>query len=543
MGMGGGDVFAGYTVERVLRTEYGGQEYRVAHPRLPRSDVLWVFPPDWSANSEFSSRFADEADLASMLDHPDIVGVRDRGEYDGQLWIAFEHVIGTDAADLLRDEHPDGLPPDQVVQIVTAVAEALDHAHDRGVLHGGVGPSRIITANGGRTARIMLTDFALSRLLEGDQVSPESVAYSAPELLTDQPYDGRTDQYALAATAYHLLTGAPPFAHPNPAVVISRHLGTPAPILAATHPHLTRFDEALTCALAKDPDDRYPTCAEFAAALGREQAASDPGPPAPPSVTTPERELSGPPVYQSDWGKPKPTPVPKKAAKPVVQQVKTAPARKAPAKPPPKAAPAPAKPQPKEVAPKTTVPTRTEADFWTDAGIDPIRIVLDDQTLFTLRCYVDDQAYFLGRRRKIRTFTTRQGLIHHLATATDHDLVDLITFPAVSRAAAADEIALPVSPKNTYRLTGVAATVEDGVEAIDGARLEMAADLALDVGDYTGDDTMVGLCRPESPVYELVSAVSEGNLRRVAQYVRIAAASDWRVLEDRMMAHLRADVR
>jgi hypothetical protein len=110
------------------------------------------------------------------------------------------------------------------------------------------------------------------------------------------------------------------------------------------------------------------------------------------------------------------------------------------------------------------------------------------------------------------------------------------------------EIRSPSRPTNSgdvvgQRVTGVAAAVEAGVEAIDGTRLEMAADLALDVGDYTGDVTMVGLCRPESPVYELVSAAAEGNLRRVAQYVRIAAASDWRILEDRMMAHLRADVR
>jgi AcrR family transcriptional regulator len=147
--------------------------------------------------------FADEADLASMLDHPEIVGVRDRGEYDGQLWIAFEHVIGTDAADLLRDGHPDGLPPDQVVQIITAVAEALDHAHDRGVLHGGVGPRRIITASGGRTARIMLTDFALSRLSYGGagQMSPESVAYTAAVLrlaATASQRDSADDVFVLA---------------------------------------------------------------------------------------------------------------------------------------------------------------------------------------------------------------------------------------------------------------------------------------------------------------------------------------------------------
>jgi serine/threonine-protein kinase len=218
MGLGGGAVFAGYTVERLLRTEYGGEQYLVAHPRLPRSDALWLFPPEWSADAGLSARFAREADLASMLDHPEILEVRDRGESDGRLWIAFEHIVGTDTASLLRGEYPDGLPPDQVVQIVTAVAEALDYAHDRGVVHGGVAPGHIVTANGGRAARIVLTDFALSRFAEGGQVSPGSVAYSAPELLTDQPYDGaptsmrwRPPRTTYSPVHHHLRTPTPPW--------------------------------------------------------------------------------------------------------------------------------------------------------------------------------------------------------------------------------------------------------------------------------------------------------------------------------------------
>jgi hypothetical protein len=202
-----------------------------------------------------------------------------------------------------------------------------------------------------------------------------------------------------------------------------------------------------------------------------------------------------------------------------------------------------ATPSPKAATRKATVPTRTEADFWIDAGIDPIRIVLGAQTLFTLRCFVDHHAYFLGRRRTIRTFTTRHALIDHLAAAGDHDLVDLITFPAVIRAAAAREIALPISPENTYALNGMENAVEEDVDEIDAPRLELAAELALDVADYTGDVTMVELCRPEGTVYELVSAMMEGAERRVAENLRIAAAPDWRILTKRMMTHLRADTR
>jgi serine/threonine protein kinase len=100
-----------------------------------------------------------------------------------------------------------------------------------------------------------------------------TVAYAAPEQLMGEEIDGRADQYALAATAFHLLTGSQLFPHSNPAVVISRHLNSPPPRLADTRPELAAWDSVLAAALAKDPDDRFPRCADFARALA-EQAVT-----------------------------------------------------------------------------------------------------------------------------------------------------------------------------------------------------------------------------------------------------------------------------
>ena len=99
-----------------------------------------------------------------------------------------------------------------------------------------------------------------------------TVAYAAPEQLMGEDIDGRADQYALAATAYHLLTGTPLFDHTNPAVVISRHLTTAPPRLAQTLPELAHLDRVFTVALAKDPADRFANCGAFAAPL-REAAS------------------------------------------------------------------------------------------------------------------------------------------------------------------------------------------------------------------------------------------------------------------------------
>ena len=120
-----------------------GQVYLAQHPRLPRQDALKVLQPDLSNDGDFRQRFIREADLAASLSHPNIVKVHDRGEFEGQLWIATEYVDGTDAGQLLRERYPEGMPVEEACGILTAIASALDNAHDSGLLHRDIKPANI----------------------------------------------------------------------------------------------------------------------------------------------------------------------------------------------------------------------------------------------------------------------------------------------------------------------------------------------------------------------------------------------------------------
>lgn len=269
-----GAVFAGYTIQRLLGTGGMGEVYLVQHPRLPRQEALKILPPVVSADAEYRQRFAREADIAATLWHPHIVAVHDRGEDDGQLWITMDYVDGTDAARLMRDRYPHGMPTVEVLEVIAAIADALDYAHERYLLHRDVKPANILLANPGKgERRIMLADFGIARAsnetngLTATNVTVGSLAYAAPEQLTGKVLDGRADQYALACTAFHLLTGRLPFTDSNPAVVIGNHLSSPPPRLANLRPDLGQFDDVLAKAMAKEPYQRFDTCRDFANAL------------------------------------------------------------------------------------------------------------------------------------------------------------------------------------------------------------------------------------------------------------------------------------
>src|SRR3954470_12607540 len=135
-----GENFAGYRLLRLLGSGGMGEVYLVQHPRLPRQDALKVLRPDVSGDASFRERFIREADLAAGLRHPNIVGIHDRGEHDGQLWIAMDYIDGTDTAHLLERKYPAGMPFELAFTIITATASALDYAHRKGLLHRDVKP-------------------------------------------------------------------------------------------------------------------------------------------------------------------------------------------------------------------------------------------------------------------------------------------------------------------------------------------------------------------------------------------------------------------
>jgi serine/threonine-protein kinase len=309
-----GEAFAGYTILRVLGAGGMGTVYLAAHPRLPRQDALKVLPTQWTADPQYRERFLREADLSASLSHPNILGVHDRGEYDGQLWISMDYVGGTDASRLVREHHPQGLPAGQAVEIITAVASALDYAHQQGLLHRDVKPANVLLDP--KAQRIFLADFGIARLIDdpagltATNMAVGTMAYAAPEQLRGEPLDGRTDQYALACTAFDLLTGAPPYVDSNPAVVITKHVAAPIPSLGERRPELAALDAVLTRSMAKSPADRFASCGEFARELnyalnppsGQVHRAAPPPPTVPepaPTLMTPTRRVARPKLIAS----------------------------------------------------------------------------------------------------------------------------------------------------------------------------------------------------------------------------------------------------
>ncbi|MEV6361658.1 serine/threonine-protein kinase [Nocardia asteroides] len=261
---------AGYELERVLGRGGMGAVYLARHPRLPRSVALKLLDENMFGDAEARARFHREADLAARLDHPNVVTVFDRGVEGNRPWIAMQYVQGTDAGAVGLIE------AGRAVRIVAEVAEALDFAHGRGVLHRDVKPANILLGEpeSGRPERVLLADFGIARLhfdqnpLTQTGTFTATLAYASPEQLAGLALDPRCDQYSLACTMFVLLTGTAPFAATNPVAVIQAHMSAEPPMISAFGSGLpTALDPVLRRAMAKRPGDRFDSCGEFAEAV------------------------------------------------------------------------------------------------------------------------------------------------------------------------------------------------------------------------------------------------------------------------------------
>jgi serine/threonine protein kinase len=278
-----GSRLAGYRLEEQIGRGGMALVFRAVDERLGRPVALKILDQELAKNEEFRQRFIRESRTAAAVDDPHIIPVHDAGEAGGVLFIAMRYVPGGDVRTLLQREGP--LPPARAAAIVLPVASALDAAHSAGLVHRDVKPANmLLDARPGRPDHVYLSDFGLckSALSTVGLTRPGQLLctpdYTAPEQIKGLPLDGRTDQYALACTAFELLTGQAPFHRELDTAVMYAHLQEPPPPLGSRRPGLpAAADQVFARALAKVPGDRYASCREFADALRLALYHSDPG--------------------------------------------------------------------------------------------------------------------------------------------------------------------------------------------------------------------------------------------------------------------------
>jgi serine/threonine protein kinase len=271
-GFAAGSRIAGYQLEQEIGRGGMAVVFRARDERLGRLVALKILAPALAGDEAFRQRFISESRAAAAIDDPHIVPVYEAGESDGVLFIAMRFVPGGDAQSRLRQDGP--MSPGRAAEVISPVASALDAAHAAGLLHRDVKPSNMLVDSlPGRPDHVYLSDFGLSKAVAAAGMTQTghivgTLDYISPEQIEGRPVDGRCDQYALACSAFELLTGTPPFRRDEPTAVLYAQMSEPPPALTSRRPDLPpAVDAVLARALAKAPDSRYPGCREFADAL------------------------------------------------------------------------------------------------------------------------------------------------------------------------------------------------------------------------------------------------------------------------------------
>ena len=295
-----GQEIAGYRLETEIGRGSSATVYRARDERLGRVAALKILAPEQAGDETFRQWFVPELRAVTAIRNPHIVPVFEAGLADGMLYLAMRYVPGGDVRALAIREGP--MPVGRVAAIVWQTASALDAMHAAGLVHRDVKPENIlvdVTPEG--RDWVYLSDFALRR--EPAQAdgpawarSPMStLACVAPELIEGGPADGRADEYALAASAFDMLTGWPPFFADDATALLQAHVSQQPPTLTSRRPELpAAADEVMARALAKEPEQRYPSCREFAAALAGALGLRPP----PPALVHSAGPVSGPPPNQ-----------------------------------------------------------------------------------------------------------------------------------------------------------------------------------------------------------------------------------------------------
>lgn len=182
-----------------------------------------------------------------------------------------------------------------------------------------------------------------------------------------------------------------------------------------------------------------------------------------------------------------------------------------------------------------------DEDFWQKVGIDPVRIMTGSGTVYTLRCYLDDDPVFLGRNGRISVFSSERALARYLADEHDHDLSDLATYDDIRTAATDGSLRVEVSEENVYVLSGISDDIADGPDAVDHDQLELAVELLRDVSDYSEDKTVDETLAETKALGKFVAYVLGNDNASKPEAPYAQAVEQWDALERFVESRLRAE--
>ena len=268
-----GTELAGYRIESRLGRGGMSVVYLAEDLRLKRKVALKLLETGLAEDASFRDRFLYESELAASIDHPNIVPIYEAGRTAELLYIAMRYVEGGDLSERLQRGR---LDPTDAIGILAQAASALDAAHARGLVHRDVKPSNVLLDTGARpdgSDHLYLADFGITKRVSEETGVGDgrrllgTIDYVAPEQIAGEEIDGRADVYSLGCVLYECLIGEPPFRRDSDIAVVFAHLEAEPPAPSAHRPELpAALDVVIARALAKEPDQRYPSCREFARA-------------------------------------------------------------------------------------------------------------------------------------------------------------------------------------------------------------------------------------------------------------------------------------
>jgi TolB-like protein/tetratricopeptide (TPR) repeat protein/tRNA A-37 threonylcarbamoyl transferase component Bud32 len=269
-----------YTLERELGRGGMATVFLAQDLKHKRPVALKVLHPEL-AHSLGPERFRREIEIAARLQHPHILTVHDSGETAGQLWFTMPFVEGESLRDRLRRQTQ--LPVEDAVEIAKEAAQALEYAHQHGVIHRDIKPENILLTTDGST---LVADFGIARALgaAGDGLTETGMsigtpAYMSPEQASaERDLGATTDIYSLGCVLYEMLAGEPPFTGPTPQAILAKRLGGATPRVRLVRPAVqASVEQAVTRALAPVAADRFASAADFVRALAAPAVSSASG--------------------------------------------------------------------------------------------------------------------------------------------------------------------------------------------------------------------------------------------------------------------------